>query len=97
MDPKHTETERYEIFFFFFGFWVWKRKVLGLEEKPFAGIGKRRKKEIWVLGLEEEGHGWFGRENVYRNSKRKEEGRKENLVLMPFIWFIKLDKCQNFK
>ena len=44
------------------GSWVvWKRKVLGLEEKPFAGTGKRRKKEIWVLGLEEKGHGWFGR------------------------------------
>ena len=28
------------------GSWVvWKRKVLGLEEKTFAGTGKRRKKE----------------------------------------------------
>ena len=25
---------------------VWKRKVLGLEEKLFVGTGKRRKKEI---------------------------------------------------
>ena len=49
---------------------VWKRKVLGLEEKTFAGTAKGRKKE---------------------------EGRKENLVLTPFIWFIKLNRCQNFK
>ena len=28
------------------GSWVvWKRKVLGLEEKTFAGTGKRRKEE----------------------------------------------------
>ena len=53
------------------GSWmVWKRKVLGLEEKTFAGTAKGRKKE---------------------------EGRKENLVLTLFIWFIKLDRCQNFK
>ena len=41
---------------------LWKRKVLGLEEKLFAGTRKRRNKEVWVLVLEEKGHGWFGRE-----------------------------------
>ena len=63
---------------------VWKRKVLGLEEKLFAGTGKRRKKEIWVLVLEEKGHGGleekgfgFGREDVCRYKKKKEEGRKK--------------------
>ena len=78
MDPKHTETERYEISFFFFLFWV-----LGLEEKPFVGTGKRRKKEIWVLGLEEEGHGWFGRERFWvwkrkRLQEQQKEGRRKN-------------------
>ena len=77
MDPKHTETKRYEIFFFFFLFWV-----LGLEEKPFAGTGKRRKKEIWVLGLEEEGHGWFGRERFWvwkrkRLQEQQKDGRRK--------------------
>ena len=76
MDPKHTETERYEIFLFFL-FWV-----LGLEEKPFAGTGKRRKKEIWVLGLEEEGHGWFGRERFWvwkrkRLQEQQKDGRRK--------------------
>ena len=53
------------------GTWVvWKRKVLGLEEKTFAGTGKRRKKE---------------------------EKKKDILVLTPFTWFVKLDMCQNFK
>ena len=65
-------------FFFFFGFWVWKRKVLGLEEKLFASTGKRRKKEIWVLGLEEEGLGWFGRERFWDwKRKRLQEQQKE--------------------
>ena len=38
----HTPRERYEIFFSvsFFGFWVWKRRVMGgLEEKGF-GFGR---------------------------------------------------------
>ena len=43
---------------------------MGLEEKPFAGTGKRRKKE---------------------------EKKKDILVLTPFTWFVKLDMCQNFK
>mgnify|MGYP006900061471 CR=1 FL=1 len=77
-------------FFFFFGFWVWKRKVLGLEEKPFLGTGKRRKKEIWVLGLEEKGHGWFGRERfwVWKRSRlqyrKKKEERGKKIVLTSF-------------
>ena len=48
----------------------------GLEEKPFAGTGKRRKNEIWVFGLEEKGFG-FGREDVCKYRKKKEEGRKK--------------------
>ena len=49
-------------------------------------------------GLEEKGFG-FGRENVCRYGKKKEEGRKKIyiLVLTPFTWFVKLDMCQNFK
>ena len=77
---------------------VWKRKVLGLEEKPFAGTGKRREKEIWVLDLEEKGHGWFGRERFWvwkrsclevREKRRKKEIKKKKkkekifLVLTP--------------
>ena len=93
-----------KFFFSFLGFgfgrerfWVWKRSRLQVQEKE-----GRRKYGFWVWkrrvmdGLEEKGFG-FGGENVCRNSKRKEEGRKENLVLTPFIWFIKLDRCQNFK
>ena len=55
---------------------VWKRRVLGLEEKPFAGIGNRRKKEIWVFGLEEKGFG-FGRETVCGIGKRMKQGKKK--------------------
>ena len=72
----------------------------GLEEKPFAGTGKRRKNEIWVFGLEEKGFG-FGRETVCGTGKRMKKEKKINkediLVLTPFSWFVKLDKCQNFK
>ena len=80
---------------------VWKRRVLGLEEKPFAGTGKRRKNEIWVFGLEEKGFG-FGRETMCGTGKRmKKEKKKSNkediLVLTPFSLFVKLDRCQNFK
>ena len=55
---------------------------MGLEEKPFTGTGKRRKKEIWVLGLEEEGHGWFGRERFWvwkrkRLQEQQKEGRRK--------------------
>ena len=80
---------------------VWKRKVLGLEEKLFAGTGKRRKKEIWVFGLEEKGFG-FGKETVCGTGKitKKEKEKvikKDILVLTPFSWFVKLDRCQNFK
>ena len=50
---------------------VWKRRVLGLKEKPFAGTGNRRKKEIWVWGLEEKGHGWFGRERFWVWKRRR--------------------------
>ena len=79
---------------------VWKRKVLGLEEKPFAGTGKRRKKEIWVFGLEEKGF-WFGRETVCGTGKRMKKEKKSNkediLVLTLFSLFVKLDRCQNFK
>ena len=55
---------------------VWKRKVLGLEEKLFAGTGKRRKKEIWVFGLEEKGFG-FGRETVCGTGKRMKKEKKK--------------------
>ena len=55
---------------------AWKRRVLGLEEKPFAGIGNRRKKEIWVFGLEEKGFG-FGRETVCGIGKRMKQGKKK--------------------
>ena len=27
----------------------------------------------------------------------RREKRKEFLVLMPFVWVVKLDRCQNFK
>ena len=50
---------------------------------------------FWVLGFEEEGHGWFGREAV--RSIRKRRKKKFFLVLMPFAWVVKLDRCQNFK
>ena len=44
------------------GSWVvWKRKVLGLEEKTFVGTGEKK------------------------------------IVLTSFTWFVKLDRCQNFK
>ena len=63
---------RYSFLFLGFGFrregsWVvWKRKVLGLEEKPFA--------------------------------EQEKEGRGEKkIVLTPFVWGVKLDRCQNFK
>ena len=55
---------------------VWKRRVLGLEEKPFASTGNRRKKEIWVFGLEEKGFG-FGRETVCGIGKRMKQGKKK--------------------
>ena len=55
-----------------------------------------------VLGFEEKGHGWFGREKfwVWKKScsqyrKKKEEGKKK--VLTPFVWVVKMDRCQNFK
>ena len=78
---------------------VWKRRVLGLEEKPFASTGNRRKKEIWVFGLEEKGFG-FGRETVCGMGKRMKQEKKNKediLVLTLFSWFVKLDRCQNFK
>ena len=79
---------------------VWKRKVLGLEEKLFAGTGKRRKKEIWVFGLEEKGFG-FGKETVCGTGKiikkEKKSNKEDILVLTTFSWFVKLDRCQNFK
>ena len=78
---------------------VWKRRVLGLEEKPFASTGNRRKKEIWVFGLEEKGFG-FGREIVCGMGKRMKQEKKNKediLVLTLFSWFVKLDRCQNFK
>ena len=78
---------------------VWKRRVLGLEEKPFAGIGNRRKKEIWVFGLEEKGFG-FGRETVCSIGKRMKQEKKNKediLVLTLFSRYVKLDRCQNFK
>ena len=78
---------------------VWKRRVLGLEEKPFAGTGNRRKKEIWVFGLEEKGFG-FGGETVCSIGKRMKQEKKNKgdiLVLTLFSWFVKLDMCQNFK
>ena len=73
-----------KFFFSFLGFgfgrerfWVWKRSRLQVQEKE-----ERRKYGFWVWkrrvmdGLEEKGFG-FGRENVCRNSKRKEEGRRK--------------------
>ena len=29
--------------------------------------------------------------------QEKEGRRKKKIVLTPFIWIVKLDKCQNFK
>ena len=72
---------------------VWKRKVLGLEEKPFAGTRKRRKKEIWVLDLEEKVHGWFGRERFWdwkrshlrvREKRRNKEIKKKKEDIFSF-------------
>ena len=70
-----------------------------MEEKPFPGTGNRRKKEIWVFGLEENGFG-FGRETVCVIGKRMKQEKKKKediLVLMLCSWFVKLDRCQNFK
>ena len=41
-------------------------------------------------GLEEKGFG-FGREDVCRYRGKKK------IVLTSFTWFVKLDRCQNFK
>ena len=65
---------------------VWKRKVLGLEEKPFSVQEKegRRKYGFWIWkrramgGLEEKGFG-IGREAVcgYGKKRRKKEIKKK--------------------
>ena len=47
-----------------------------MEEKPFAGTGNRRKKEIWVFGLEEKGFG-FGRETVCGIGNRMKQEKKK--------------------
>ena len=71
MDPKHTERERYEIFFFLF--WV-----LGLEEKGF-GFGSeavckyRKKKEEGNMGF------GLGREGSWVVWKRKGVGLEEKM------------------
>ena len=64
---------------------------------------------MWVLGLEQKGHGWFGREKVLgseektfastgkRRKEEKEKKEEDILVFTPFTWFVKLDRCQNFK
>ena len=67
------------IFFFLYSF-----LGFGFGRERFAGTGKRRKKEIWVLGLEEKGHGWFGRERFLgleektfaATGKRRKEEKK---------------------
>ena len=75
---------------------VWKRKVLGLEEKPFAVQEKegRRKYGFWIWkrramgGLEEKGFGigreavcWYGKKEGRRKLKKR---KKIFLVLTPF-------------
>ena len=32
-----------------------------------------------------------------KEKRRKKRKKKEFLVLMPFVWIVKLDRCQNFK
>ena len=72
----------------------------GLEEKGFGfgreaicSTGKRRKKEIWVLDLEEKVHGWFGREGFWdwkrsrlrvREKRRKKEIKKKKEDIFSF-------------
>ena len=43
-------------------------------------------------GLKEKGFG-FGREDVCRYRKRERKNKKDILVLTPFTWFVKLDRC----
>ena len=61
------------------------------------------------MGLEEKDNGWFGREKVLgseektfastgkRRKEEKEKKEEDILVFTPFTWFVKLDRCQNFK
>ena len=73
----------------------------GLEEKDF-GFGREAICRYWKKKEEGNMSFGFGRETVCRYRKKNEEGKKkinkeDILVLTPFSWFVKLDRCQNFK
>ena len=70
-----------------------EEKVFGFGREAICSTGKRRKKEIWVLDLEEKGHGWFGRERFWdwkrsrllvREKRRKKEIKKKKEDIFSF-------------
>ena len=87
-----------------------EEKCFGFEREAVCRYMKKKEEGNVGFGFGREGS-WvvwkrkgfgFGREDVCRYMKKK-EGRKRKkterdiLVLTPFTWFVKLDKCQNFK
>ena len=58
------------------------------EKGPFFGLKPNRK---WGNAV--------GSRSIGKKKMKKEKRKKKNffLVLMPLVWYVKLDRCQNSK